>query len=106
MPRQIGAGAGGMKRLQRRSMHHQRDGDMVGSANAVKMVLDIAHNKADLIEVAQVIDHFQLRLPRCFSSGASARGGEQAGNSGRCALQHVAALHGFPHFDRKIMACG
>jgi hypothetical protein len=36
-------------------------------------------------------------------SGPSARGGEQAGNSGRRALQHVAAMHGFLHFDRKII---
>ena len=36
-------------------MNHQCDRDMIGAADSVEMVLDVADDKADLIEVVAVI---------------------------------------------------
>ena len=57
-------------------MHDQREGHVVGTANTVDVVLDIAEHEYDLVEVAQVIDHFQ------FSRWHVCRGGSRAGRRG------------------------
>jgi hypothetical protein len=45
-----------MKRPERRAMDDKRDRDVIGAADAVEMVLDIAEHEADLVGVAEVID--------------------------------------------------
>ena len=81
VPREVRAGAGRVKRLQRGSMHNQGDGDMIRPADAVEMVLDVAHHKADLVEVAEMIDYLQLRCSRRFGGRACGCDGEQAGKN-------------------------
>jgi len=61
-------------------MDHQRDGDVIGAADAVKMVLDVAEHKGDLVEVAQVVDHFQP-VGAC-GRGVCSRRGEDSTNDG------------------------
>jgi hypothetical protein len=61
-PGQVGIRGGRVKGPQRRAVHHQRDGDVAGTADAVEMVLDVAEHEADLVEIAQMIDDLQFAL--------------------------------------------
>src|SRR5262245_7948124 len=58
-----------MKRSQRLAMDHRRDGDIVGATDAIKMVLNIAGDEADLVEIAQMIN--DLQFCRGVSSAAA-----------------------------------
>ena len=62
-----------MERPQRLAVHDQRNGDIIWASDTIEMVLDIANHKADLVEVREVIDHFQLcwrwRLGGCAGTG-------------------------------------
>lgn len=49
-----------MECAQRLAVNHQRDRDMVGAADSIEMILDVADDKADLVEIVEVIDDFQL----------------------------------------------
>ena len=51
--RKIGAGGGRMKRPQRLAVNHQRDRHMVGTADAIEMVLDVAECEAHLVEIVR-----------------------------------------------------
>jgi hypothetical protein len=66
---------------------------MVGAADAIEMVLDAAGEKIDLVEVVQVIDHFQLGLSCRLGGRARARGGKGRTDRGNRAAQHVAPMH-------------
>ena len=44
--RKIGIGGSRMKRPQRLAMNHQRDRDMVGTADTVEMILDVAERRS------------------------------------------------------------
>jgi hypothetical protein len=69
---------------------------MVGAADAIEMVLDAAGEKIDLVEVVQVIDHFQLGLSCRLGGRARARGGKGRTDRGNRAPQHVTPMHGGP----------
>ena len=59
-----------MKRLQRLAVHHEGDGHKLGTADALEMVLDIADDKGDLVEVVEMIDHLQFLFGRDFGGSA------------------------------------
>ena len=48
----IGVCLGGMEGPQRLAVNDQRDSDLVRSADAIEMVLDVADHKTDLVEIA------------------------------------------------------
>ena len=63
-----------MKRPQRLAMNYQRDRDMLGTANTVEMVLDVACDEVHFVEIVEVIDYSQFCNGCCFVSCACARG--------------------------------
>ena len=81
MPGQIGVAAERVKCPQRLAMNDQRDSDVIRSADAVEMVLDVAEHKADLVEVGEVIDDFQLASRRGVGGGTGAGCGESCTES-------------------------
>ena len=56
-------------------MNHQRDRDMVGATDTIEMVLDVADNEADLVEIIEVIDDLEFGRGRCLGGCARASGG-------------------------------
>jgi hypothetical protein len=72
MPAEIRVGRIRVKCPQRLAVHHKRDGDAVGPTDAVEMILNVADDEIDLVEVAQVIDDLQFTLRPvlwCYISG-------------------------------------
>jgi hypothetical protein len=56
--REVRLGGRRMERLERRAVHDERDRHFVGAADAVEMILNVAHHELDLVEVAEMVDHF------------------------------------------------
>jgi hypothetical protein len=59
-PRQVGIGGSRMKGPRRRAVDRQGNGNTRRPADAVEMVLDVAEDKVDLLQVVQVLDHLRL----------------------------------------------
>jgi len=55
----VGERLEGVKCLQRRAVHHERDCDVIRPADAVEVILDVAEHEGGLVEVAQVVDDLQ-----------------------------------------------
>jgi len=82
-----------MKRAQRLAVNHQRDRDMVGATDTIEMVLDVAGNEADLVEIIEVIDDLEFGRGRCLGGCARARGGKRCTESRKRAPQDIASMH-------------
>src|SRR5262249_55780374 len=93
-----------VERLERRAVHHQRDRDLVGAADALVVVLDVAEHEIDLVEIAQVIDHLAL-VGRRGSPARRATRAEQAACRRGDGRQNAATIHlAPPHFLVRIAA--
>ena len=89
----IGVGGSRMKCPQRLAVNHQRDRDMVGAADTVEMILDVAECEAHLVEIVEVIDHFQFRRRCCLAGRDGAGGGKGRAESRNRAPQDIAPMH-------------
>jgi len=66
---------------------------VVGTADTVEMILDVAECEADLVEIGEVIDHFQFRRRCGLGSRAGAGCGKGCAESRNRAPQDIAAMH-------------
>jgi hypothetical protein len=93
MPGQIGIGLRRTKRPQRGAMDHKRDRDIVGAADAIEMVLDVADHERDLVEVDQVIDDLLPAGGRALRGRVGTGSGERDTEGGDRGPEHVPSMH-------------
>src|SRR5882724_1037624 len=78
------------------AVHHEREGDVVRAADAIGVILHIAEDEVNLVDIGQVIDDLELARRIGFGCRFRARGGEGEAERRERAPQNVTPIHGVP----------